>query len=295
MAQIEEEKRILIHYSGSHTSTESKAESAATRDPSAWQSKALKLSHPKTGEPAEYLLIDGHLQEVNWYKERYRSWFIGDSVLEDGSMYLCTPVDPLFLALPLMESNRMQADGEQGVFCEADQLLQTDADDAHAQLAELLNGSFACLCDMKAAGTDRYYRLSNEKVLAWLRCKVKVLRNALVDSSASFAGLGSDSLTVYAVGLLGEYLSEEWTKRLADSCHVSLDQPEAPLQPVNPDRNAFIEEDRANKKPKFDPKEVAKKRAAEVKAEAKAEQIRRETRGMKSISSLFGGFKCKGK
>ena len=60
------------------------------------------------GEPAEYLLIDGHLQEVNWYKERYRSWFIGDSVLEDGSMYLCTPVDPLFLALPLMESNRMQ-------------------------------------------------------------------------------------------------------------------------------------------------------------------------------------------
>ena len=60
------------------------------------------------GEPAEYLLIDGHLQEVNWYKERYRSWFIGDSVLEGGSMYLCTPVDPLFLALPMMESSRMQ-------------------------------------------------------------------------------------------------------------------------------------------------------------------------------------------
>ncbi len=54
------------------------------------------------------MLIDGHLQEVNWYKERYRSWFIGDSVLEDGSIYLCTPVDPLFLALPLMESSRMQ-------------------------------------------------------------------------------------------------------------------------------------------------------------------------------------------
>ena len=66
------------------------------------------------------------------------------------------------------------------------------------------------------------YRNCFVQVLAWLRCKVKVLRNALVDSSASFAGLGSDSLTVYAVGLLGEYLSEEWTKRLADSCHVSL-------------------------------------------------------------------------
>ena len=60
------------------------------------------------GEPAEYLLIHGTLQEVNWYKERYRSWFVGDCVLEDGSMYLCTPVDPLLLALPLMESSRMQ-------------------------------------------------------------------------------------------------------------------------------------------------------------------------------------------
>ncbi len=45
----------------------------------------------------------------------------------------------------------------------------------------------------------------------------------------------------------------------------------------------------------FDPKEVAKKRLAETKAEAKAEQIRRETRGMRSISSLFGSYKCKGK
>ena len=58
--------------------------------------------------PAEYLLIAGHLQEVNWYKERYRSWLVGDSVLEDGSMYLCTPIHPYFLALPLMESSRMQ-------------------------------------------------------------------------------------------------------------------------------------------------------------------------------------------
>ena len=59
-------------------------------------------------------------------------------------------------------------------------------------------------------------------MLAWLRCKVKVLRNALVDSSISFAALGSDSLTIYVIGLLGENLSDDWTKRLAGSCGVSL-------------------------------------------------------------------------
>jgi hypothetical protein len=60
------------------------------------------------GLPAEFLLLHGHLQEVNWYKERYRSWFIDDSVQGDGSLYLCTPVDPLFLALPLLEASRQQ-------------------------------------------------------------------------------------------------------------------------------------------------------------------------------------------
>jgi hypothetical protein len=43
----------------------------------------------------------------------------------------------------------------------------------------------------------------------------------------------------------------------------------------------------------LDAKEVARRRAAENKAEAKAAQVRRETRGMKSISALFGKYQCK--
>lgn len=62
------------------------------------------------GERAEYLLLNGHLQEANWFKERYRAWFLGDYVLGDGGMYLCTPIDPLFLALPLLESSRNKVD-----------------------------------------------------------------------------------------------------------------------------------------------------------------------------------------
>ena len=66
-------------------------------------------------------------------------------------------------------------------------------------------------CELSRLQAEAY----DVQVLAWLRCKVKALRNALVDSSASFAGLSSDSLTIYAVTLLGEYLLEEWTRRLA--------------------------------------------------------------------------------
>ncbi len=54
------------------------------------------------------MLLNGHLQEVNWFKERYRAWFVGDNVIDDGGLYLCTPVDPLLMALPLLEASRKE-------------------------------------------------------------------------------------------------------------------------------------------------------------------------------------------
>ena len=49
------------------------------------------------------------------------------------------------------------------MFCEAEQLLQREGSQSHAQLAELLQGSFSLLCDVKDAGGDKYYRLNDEK------------------------------------------------------------------------------------------------------------------------------------
>lgn len=49
------------------------------------------------------------------------------------------------------------------MFCEAEQLLQREDNPSHAQLAELLQGSFSLLCDVKSAGGDEYFRLNDEK------------------------------------------------------------------------------------------------------------------------------------
>lgn len=62
------------------------------------------------GVPTQYMLIQGRLQEVNWFKERFRSWFVGDAVIDHGSLYLSTPVDPLFIALSILEASRQQVD-----------------------------------------------------------------------------------------------------------------------------------------------------------------------------------------
>lgn len=43
----------------------------------------------------------------------------------------------------------MQAEGGPGVFCEAEQFLQTDADESHMQLAKLLGSAVRMPCDLK--------------------------------------------------------------------------------------------------------------------------------------------------
>ncbi|KAI8547769.1 hypothetical protein RHMOL_Rhmol07G0221300 [Rhododendron molle] len=42
----------------------------------------LSLRHPKSGNSTCFLLINGGLQEIHWFKQSYGSWFVGDYVCE---------------------------------------------------------------------------------------------------------------------------------------------------------------------------------------------------------------------
>jgi ribonuclease H2 subunit B len=108
------------------------------------------------------------LHEITWYKQQLSSWFVGDSVLADGGMYLCTPVDPLLILLPVLEQCR----GE-GTFCDLENVLERVGAAAAPLLAALVRGQVECLSEFKDAGGERYYRFSEAKALAWLRLKVE--------------------------------------------------------------------------------------------------------------------------
>jgi hypothetical protein len=45
------------------------------------------LSCHESGDETGYLFINDQLQEINWFKERYGAWFLGDYVCE--GMYNC--------------------------------------------------------------------------------------------------------------------------------------------------------------------------------------------------------------
>ena len=56
-----------------------------------------------------------------------------------------------------------------------------------ALLLPLLGGGeqLACLCDVKQAGGQSYFRLSDQRVLAWLRLKVDQAKAAMQASAAA--------------------------------------------------------------------------------------------------------------
>ena len=55
------------------------------------------------------MVVAGRLCEANLFRLPHAAWLAGERVLSDGGLVLVTPVDPLFLALPLLEAARRQA------------------------------------------------------------------------------------------------------------------------------------------------------------------------------------------
>lgn len=66
----------------------------------------------------------------------------------------------------------LQGDGNEGFFIEMDDLLQAEGGAANEQLAELVQDSVACVCDVKQSGNDCYYRLNDQKVQFLHRSRV---------------------------------------------------------------------------------------------------------------------------
>ncbi|KAI3883034.1 hypothetical protein MKX03_003459 [Papaver bracteatum] len=84
----------------------------------------LSLKHPKSGNKACYFLNNGSLQELNWFKQSYGSWFLGDYVCQDGGLYITTAIDPVFLFLPIFDEARLKKNGDQGMFRSVDEVYQ---------------------------------------------------------------------------------------------------------------------------------------------------------------------------
>ncbi|XP_020684902.1 ribonuclease H2 subunit B isoform X1 [Dendrobium catenatum] len=182
----------------------------------------LSLIHPKSGNSTWYMLKDGLLQEFNWFKQSYGSWFLGDYVCEDGSLYISTPVDPIFIFLPIFCNARLKKGKEQGMFRQIDEILFNNDYPSYQCLVSLAEQSMQLVCEVKEIGSLKFFRLDDSKVLSWLCCKVQHLKTALIKLDKNYAAQEEKETLKEAVSILGEYLKDEPWLRLLCS-HLKLD------------------------------------------------------------------------
>ncbi|KAI4337441.1 hypothetical protein L6164_015858 [Bauhinia variegata] len=183
----------------------------------------LSLRHPKSGNATCYLFVNGILQELQWFKKSYGSWFLGDYVCEDGRLYFATPVDPVFILLPIFEEARMKKGDDPGKFRLLDEIMFVDSYPGYQHLISVVENSMQIVCDVKEIGSSKFFRLDDSKVLRWFHYKVCQLKETLPKLDKNYAVLGEKDTLVEAVSILGEYLKDEpWLRLLCDHLKLNI-------------------------------------------------------------------------
>ncbi|KAG8082356.1 hypothetical protein GUJ93_ZPchr0014g47062 [Zizania palustris] len=178
-----------------------------------YQGVILSLRHPKSDEETGYLFADGQIYEFNWFKERFGSWFFGDYVCEDGSLYYCTHVDPIFTLLPIFEAARMSNGNDPGKFRQLDEILYIEGYPGYQHLMSIAGNHMELVCEVKEVADVKFFRLDNSKVLSWLCCKVYNLKEV-------FPKLVKD-----AIQIIREYLKDEpWLTLLCKKLQMDINE-----------------------------------------------------------------------
>ncbi|XP_072259684.1 ribonuclease H2 subunit B [Pyxicephalus adspersus] len=255
-----------------------------------------KLRSPLTEKGTMFLFINSTQQicELKAFQEEYRSWFIGQTVQQDGRLLYATPVDPLFLVLYYL----IKADKEQGKFQPAEQIV-VDEDFPSCNLllqCTQVEQSLHHVTEEKEIGSKKFYKYSKEKTLAWLKKKVdqtvKVLKTTEVSvggtsnlSNFCYLSFLTEDYLRYAHGLISEYIAEELRTELSKYLNlpdISSPTPEPPTKKRKiSDKPVEAEED-YTKFNSSSTKKTNSKMTAAQKSLAKVDKT-----GMKNISSFF--------
>lgn len=244
----------------------------------------LLLRHPKSGNATNYLLSNDNegavLQELHWFKQSYTSWFLGDYVSQDGSLYTATPVDPVFILLPIFEEARMKKRDDLGKFRQLDEIIFINDYPGYQHLMSIAENCMGVVCEIKEIGSSKFFRLDDSKVLAWLYCKVFQLKKALCSLDKNYAAQDEKYTLAEAVSILREYVKDEpWLMLLLDHLKLNLLEvtskvPEAENFPTNAEHNPVSSSLVQEKGRSEDKTKRSGKQAKKAKVETESRNIR---------------------
>ncbi|XP_074942375.1 ribonuclease H2 subunit B isoform X1 [Phalacrocorax aristotelis] len=280
------------------------APEAATDHPETPDSEPLftKLRNPSTGEATLYLFNSGAQQlfEVKAFHEEYRSWFIGQTVQQDGRLLFVTPMDPLFMVLYYL----IKADKEhQGKFQPLDQVV---LDSEYPSCPLLLKCADVELyihhvTEEKEIGSQKFHKYSEEKTLKWLKKKVsqtvKALKsNNICVSEGVYAATfisgkhitdTEEDYVQYAHGLISEYIPEDLSKKLLKYLGLPELKSQVPEPPLKKRKLSDVPVEAEEDYTKFNSSNLKTKKANSKMSAAQKALAKVDKSGMKSISTFF--------
>lgn len=149
----------------------------------------VRLRNPSNGCATHYIChpTAGRCYDLVRYTEPNRTWLLADRITLDGTIFMTTLVDPLFLLLPYLLTG-CGADK----FVPIEQVLVDERCPDVGRLAEMLPTSQLLLvCDQRGPPELRAVRYNEEKALNWLAFKcdryARVLRERNVQIEAGTA------------------------------------------------------------------------------------------------------------
>ncbi|KAJ3123660.1 hypothetical protein HK098_001775 [Nowakowskiella sp. JEL0407] len=195
----------------------------------------VKLPHPRTEE----LVFFGiepferkfRLLEVQKLSLPPRSWFVGNTVVKDGSVYLFTPYDLLFLILPVVSAKSEQAPNK---YVSVDDIFYSENSIFSNLIVEHLNiePTLDRICDIQRTGGETYYRFNEERAVAALHRKVdfmvknytnyKAFECYKISESSKTKEENEDFKLRLAIKMVSDSLNQKWEKKLSDSYSSSL-------------------------------------------------------------------------
>lgn len=182
---------------------------------------SVKLPNPKSGELQYYFHDESavKLYESTRYYDQYRSWFLDDLFCKQGHFNMLTPVDPLFILVPILK----KLAGQQ--FRSLDDICTTYSQEGpkgSSRLDYALSPDidWQKVCDVKQIDDQSFIRFNEDKYIEWLIKKhdrtMKALANHMSDDNPSKATLMS-----YAFDLIDKYVPDELSGKFKTQMRIS--------------------------------------------------------------------------
>ncbi|KAL5485367.1 hypothetical protein ACEPAI_8009 [Sanghuangporus weigelae] len=283
----------------------------------------LRLPHPRSGLLSLFLPTlapngSSILELQSVAPNSSRSWFNGGEILSDGSMLLMTPIDPVFLLVPILKAASPQ-DGSLGNFRTLDDILEGASTNlAKDENAEELNpgdilkfGRLPCvqegmrrICDTKDIASDLVvFRYSHSKLLEYLIKKANRLGKAptvpesrTLERELAKDGLmddGKEELLMsgrlkLACDLISQYVSPEIHEELLSKFDFSaLTKHIASLEQMDLSNNTTTACGNAQKAQVSGDKNGKKRKVTGPESAGVAKLKKANTKGMAKLSSFF--------